>query len=443
VVLSLDASTGATVQGALSVSGNTSLGGTLACDGLQVGGADLVAAVAAKQDALTATSDLQLNYLKAGSLDVKASAASDQSLSIISGGEAHDALIYLATPFDTAAPSKKCALIAEAINNYSRSKFHVCINNAGDNTPSTNATIADSKLSVDREGLVTIPGSLVVGSTDIATAIADLQSSGSIDSSTALHVSSLKATGAISTSSSSEQVEIGRSGVAGMVRISSTYAALRLEGVGQSQNFTGFTIERNNITQSTTVKLGTSSYQSWSPGVNTFHQQVILQQPLTFSTGPKLQRTNDNSLEFYSGNAQAYKALTLQGSDGHVVAHIGFANDSDATLKSDVVGASTAQALQVLKAVEPKVYKRTDLQDDSTRLGFIAQDFQSALANTPWTNIVGATGGVQEHVDGDGNTVAAKPSTLTLDYARLNCVLWECCRSLLARVELLEEARSQ
>jgi len=82
------------------------------------------------------------------------------------------------------------------------------------------------------------------------------------------------------------------------------------------------------------------------------------------------------------------------------------------------------------------VYRRNDLQDQSPRLGFIAQDF--AVLPSEWGNIVGKTGGVEEHLDEEGNTVPAEPSTLTLDYARLNCVLWECCRSLVARVELLE-----
>jgi hypothetical protein len=330
-------------------------------------------------------------------------------------------------------------LVAEALSTYSKSKFHICLNNQSDNSPSADASISDSKLSVDKDGLVTIPGSLALGGVDVGTAIADLQSSGSVDSSTALHVSSLKATGAISTSSAAEQVEVGRSGVASMVRISSTYASLRLEGVGQSANFQGFTIERNNITQSTTVKLGTSGYQSWSPGTNTFHQQVFLQQPLTFNTGPKLQRTNDNSLELYSGSNQAFKAMTLQGSNGHVITHVALHNYSDATLKSDVVPASTERALEVLKAVEPKVYRRTDLQDQSLRLGFIAQDVQSALADTGWANIVGRTGAVEEHLDEDGSTtVPAKPSTLTLDYARLVCCLWTANRSMLARIEALE-----
>ncbi len=52
---------------------------------LGVGGVDVLAAVAAKQDALTASSNLQLNYLNADGLDVKALAASDQGLSVISG----------------------------------------------------------------------------------------------------------------------------------------------------------------------------------------------------------------------------------------------------------------------------------------------------------------------------------------------------------------------
>ena len=95
------------------------------------------------------------------------------------------------------------------------------------------------------------------------------------------------------------------------------------------------------------------------------------------------------------------------------------------------------QALEVLKAVEPKMYKRVDLQDDLTRLGFIAQDFEAALP-PEWTNIVGASEAVDEYVDEQGNRIPAKPSTLTLDYARLVCCLWAANRSMLARLEALE-----
>jgi hypothetical protein len=163
-----------------------------------------------------------------------------------------------------------------------------------------------------------------------------------------------------------------------------------------------------------------------------------MNQPLLFTTtGPKLQRTNDNSLEVYSGTNQAYKAMTIQGNDGHVVAHIGLHNNSDATLKDDVVGVSTTHALAVLQAVEPKVYRRNDLQDDSLRLGFIAQDFAAALP-PEWANIVGVIEAVDEHIDDEGHRVPSKSSTLTLDYARLVCCLWTANRSMLARLEALE-----
>jgi hypothetical protein len=278
--------------------------------------------------------------------------------------------------------------------------------------------------------------SLNVAGTDIAAAISAKQDA--LSSSSALHVSSVKVTGAISGTSAAEQVEIGRSGNSAQIRISSTYASLRLEGVGQSQNYTGWSIQRNAITHTASVLLGTVSFQSWGAGSNNFHRQVVLHAPLLFTTtGPKLQRTNDNSLELYSGSNQAYKAMTLQGSDGHVIANIGLHNNSDATLKSDVTPASTDDAIGILMTVKPKVYRRNDLQDQSPRLGFIAQDFAAALP-PEWASIVGRTGAVEEHIDEDGNQVVAKPSTLTLDYARLNCILWECCRNMHTRLNVLE-----
>jgi hypothetical protein len=106
-------------------------------------------------------------------------------------------------------------------------------------------------------------------------------------------------------------------------------------------------------------------------------------------------------------------------------------------LKTDVISVSTAQAIEVLKAIEPKVYRGTDLPGDSTQLGFIAQDFAAALP-PEWTNIVGHTEAAGEHLDDRGNAVPAKPSTLTLDYSRTVCILWGVTRSLLARVEALE-----
>ena len=205
-----------------------------------------------------------------------------------------------------------------------------------------------------------------------------------------------------------------------MVRISSAYASLRVEGVGQSQGFTGWTILRNGITHITSVMLGTVVYQSWSTGSNNFYQ------PITFGSGPRLQSTNDNGLAMFCGNNQAFKAMTLEGSDGHVVAHLGFHNDSDARLKDDVQDLPSNDCLSLLKSVSAKSYVRNDLQDTNRRAGFIAQEVEAALAPSLGQNLVGT-----RELEG-GQT------SKTLAYDRMAVVLWQCCRSLLARVEELE-----
>ena len=114
----------------------------------------------------------------------------------------------------------------------------------------------------------------------------------------------------------------------------------------------------------------------------------------------------------------------------------GHQNASDARLKTpDPPAASSDEALQMLKAVEAKVYERLDLPGTGSRLGFIAQEVEAALleatAPNTWGNIVG-TSTVAAERGGEEQEIK------TLDYARLNCVLWQCCRSMLARIESLE-----
>ena len=112
----------------------------------------------------------------------------------------------------------------------------------------------------------------------------------------------LRAVGALPASSTVESVEIGRSGVAAMVRVASTYASIRLEGVGQSQNFTGFTLSRNNITQTCSALLGTVAFQSWGSGKNTFHRDTDC--------------TNLTASGTVTANNLESKGLTLKASAG-------------------------------------------------------------------------------------------------------------------------------
>ena len=113
----------------------------------------------------------------------------------------------------------------------------------------------------------------------------------------------------------------------------------------------------------------------------------------------------------------------------------GYASASDRSLKGDVQDASTEDALHLLRQVSAKTYTRLDLpDDDGPRLGFIAQDVEAA-APPSWSNLVSTT---QYKWSGAPEGAEIK----VLDYARLTSVLWQCTRSLLARVEALE-ARAQ
>ena len=75
------------------------------------------------------------------------------------------------------------------------------------------------------------------------------------------------------------------------------------------------------------------------------------------------------------------------------------------------------------------------MPDSGPRLGFIAQEIHAACPSA-WTNIVGTT---NYRWDGNGEGGEIR----TLDYAGLTAVLWQCTRSLLARVETLEERVAQ
>ena len=82
-----------------------------------------------------------------------------------------------------------------------------------------------------------------------------------------------------------------------------------------------------------------------------------------------------------------------------------------------------------------KTYTRLDLPDDDSRVGFIAQDVEEACPPL-WSNLV-----TKEQYKWSGAPEGAEIKVL--DYARLTSVLWQCTRSLLARVEALEARLAQ
>ena len=112
----------------------------------------------------------------------------------------------------------------------------------------------------------------------------------------------------------------------------------------------------------------------------------------------------------------------------------GLSAASDRSLKDNIQDASTEQCLNMLRQVSAKTYLRKDTNDGS-RLGFIAQDIEAACP-PQWTNVV-TTSMYKWSESPEGSEIKV------LDYARLTSVLWQCSRSLLARIETLEAQVAQ
>ena len=134
---------------------------------LKVDGSALQTAIAAKQDALTSSTALSCGALTVGgAVQVtggptvfRAQSGNDNEFSVISGGESYNSKIFLGTPYQPGLASK-CCLIAEGLTSYSCSTFHIALNKDVFNGAA--AGISDSRFSITSDGIVSIPGQLIV-----------------------------------------------------------------------------------------------------------------------------------------------------------------------------------------------------------------------------------------------------------------------------------------
>jgi hypothetical protein len=102
---------------------------------------------------------------------------------------------------------------------------------------------------------------------------------------------------------------------------------------------------------------------------------------------------------------------------------------SDERLKTNVTNLPYAACQQVFDAIEARQYRRTDIETDKLRCGFIAQEVQAALPES-MQNVVKPY--PHTPVDG-GDTV----EYLGVDYARLTTVLWGVCKNQQAQLAAL------
>ena len=136
-----------------------------------------------------------------------------------------------------------------------------------------------------------------------------------------------------------------------------------------------------------------------------------------------------------SGTGAWTQTMAISLSSGGWTWYRSFGAASDRSLKGDAQDVSTEDSLAMLRQVSPKTYRRLDLEEDAgMRIGFVAQDVEAACPSL-WSNLVGRSEYKWSGNDGGG--------IRTLDYARLVCPLWQSCRAMLARIEMLEERVAQ
>ncbi len=114
----------------------------------------------------------------------------------------------------------------------------------------------------------------------------------------------------------------------------------------------------------------------------------------------------------------------------------GITTPSDQRLKDEVRDLPSDECLDVLRQVSAVSYVRNDLSETTRRIGFIAQSVEAALGpSIANTNVI-------DHIEREispGTTQRLK----TLAYDRTAVILWQCTRSLHARVEALEARLAQ
>ena len=131
-------------------------------------------------------------------------------------------------------------------------------------------------------------------------------------------------------------------------------------------------------------------------------------------------------MSFNTTNGLANLAIepNIGGSNnGELIFGYGFVNLSDKALKTNVRDLSEKELQETFDAVEPRMYDR--IEGGKDQIGFIAQEVQA----TPLGERVCKT----KNLDGR--------ELMTLDYQKLNVVLWGVVKSLQKRVESLEKKK--
>ena len=164
-------------------------------------------------------------------------------------------------------------------------------------------------------------------------------------------------------------------------------------------------------------------YQSTASGQGFLIAYITAQSSVAWEEGVNWGGANDFLIK--SGS----NGLTIKPNGGAVLSGSSTQN-SDASLKGNVEDVGITDCTDMLGNINVKTYTRNDMEEGNTRSGFIAQDVKAYLPDR-FDNIIGSNIIADEQGE--------KPKEImTMDYARMVCVLWKIVQNQNERFMTLE-----
>ena len=148
--------------------------------------------------------------------------------------------------------------------------------------------------------------------------------------------------------------------------------------------------------------------------------------------------TSASSTSWWQGVLSGSNEFVIKtGSNGLTIKSNGIAvfsgsltQNSDASLKDNVEDVDLTDCTDLLENINVKTYTRNYIEEGNKRLGFIAQDVKAYLPDK-FDNIIGSNISTDEQGENS-------KEIMTMDYARMVCVVWKIIQNQNERTKALE-----
>ena len=322
-------------------------------------------------------------------LTVQSANDTDASFSVTTQDEYQDAILYLGTP-STASSAKKCAIIAQGLNSYSKSDLHFCLNSVGSNNVSETADLADSKMVILNSGNVGIgtpsPSErLTVQSrahiADAALTVSTFGDSTESGEGAKAIIYLGTAHRAYPDSRSGKKCAIIADGAGGWGKNDLHFCLNNSVGSDSRVNSASITDSKMVILNSGNVGIGTTEPNAplhVASNAGAIHYSPEGVSSYLYAGGYYL--INTSSTLGYHSWVSGSPSVSIH-SEGSIVSGNQIFSYSDERIKKNIVDLSDNEALETLRLIQPKKYEYVDQisRTNNTVYGYIAQQIQEVL----------------------------------------------------------------